>query len=71
MKRSSFLERVDGIIFAHMECAKFGVEELNQTLIIDGVVQIREAKSPALIREMLIAYLPEGQRAGLIEDEAA
>ncbi|MEO0497668.1 MAG: MotA/TolQ/ExbB proton channel family protein [Pseudomonadota bacterium] len=51
--------------------AKFGVEELNQTLIIDGVIQIREAKSPALIREMLIAYLPEGQRAGLMEEAEA
>ena len=51
--------------------AKIGVEEVNQTLIIDGVIQIRDSKSPALIREMLIAYLPEGQRAGLIEDEAA
>jgi chemotaxis protein MotA len=50
--------------------AKFGAEELNQTLIIDGVMQIRDAKSPALIREMLIAYLPEAQRSGLL-DEAA
>lgn len=50
--------------------AKLGVEEINQTLIIDGVLQIREAKSPALIREMLIAYLPESQRSGLV-DEAA
>jgi chemotaxis protein MotA len=47
--------------------AKFDVDELNQTLIIDGVLQIRESKSPALIQEMLIAYLPEKFRAELAE----
>lgn len=45
-------------------------EDLNQTLIIDGVMQIRDNKSPNLIREMLIAYLPEKVRAEL-ESEAA
>ena len=47
--------------------AKFDVEEINQTLIIDGVLQIRESKSPALIKEMLIAYLPEKIRATMQE----
>lgn len=47
--------------------AKFGLEDLNQTLIIDGIMAIRENKSPALIREMLIAYLPEKQRADFAE----
>jgi chemotaxis protein MotA len=47
--------------------AKFDVDELNQTLIIDGVCQIRESKSPALIKEMLVAYLPEKARADLAE----
>src|SRR6201988_2165256 len=37
-------------------------EEINRTLIIDGVLMIREAKSPALVREMLLAYLPEKHR---------
>jgi len=37
-------------------------EEINRTLIIDGVLMIREAKSPALVREMLLAYLPEKNR---------
>ncbi|GGB32191.1 flagellar motor protein PomA [Roseibium aquae] len=45
--------------------AKFDGDELNQTLIIDGVMQIRESKSPALIREMLIAYLPGKDREAL------
>lgn len=47
--------------------AKLGVEDLNQTLVIDGVMQIRENKSPNLIREMLLAYLPEKSRADLLE----
>jgi chemotaxis protein MotA len=46
---------------------KLELEEINQTLIIDGILQIRESKSPALIREMLIAYLPEKARAGLVD----
>jgi chemotaxis protein MotA len=37
-------------------------EEVNRTLIIDGILMIREAKSPSLVREMLIAYLPEKHR---------
>ena len=37
-------------------------EEVNRTLIIDGIMMIREAKSPALVREMLLAYLPEKHR---------
>jgi chemotaxis protein MotA len=37
-------------------------EEINRTLIIDGILMIREAKSPSLVREMLLAYLPEKHR---------
>lgn len=50
--------------------SKLDGEDLNQTLIIDGIMQIRENKSPNLIREMLIAYLPEKARSEL-QDEAA
>ena len=32
---------------------------------------IRESKSPTLVREMLIAYLPEHHRHAESEDEAA
>ncbi len=60
----------DGALISNAVClplvdkldSKFDVEELNQTLVIDGVMQIRESKSPAIIREMLIAYLPEKSR---------
>ncbi len=37
-------------------------EETNRTLIIDGITMIRDSKSPALVREMLLAYLPEKHR---------
>ena len=37
-------------------------EEINRTLIIDGVLMIRDAKSPSLVREMLLAYVPEKHR---------
>ena len=37
-------------------------EDINRTLIIDGVLMLRESKSPTLVREMLLAYLPEKHR---------
>ncbi|WP_068313297.1 motility protein A [Polycladidibacter hongkongensis] len=50
--------------------SKSELEELNQTLIIDGVLQIRESKSPSLIREMLTAYLPEQHRDSALQEAA-
>jgi chemotaxis protein MotA len=46
-------------------------EEINRTLIIDGILMIREAKSPTLVREMLLAYLPEKHRHSEEDDEVA
>lgn len=46
------------------------LEEINQTLSIDGITHLRANRSPQLIQEMLIAYLPEKQRA-LIAAQAA
>jgi len=37
-------------------------EEVNRSLIIDGVLMMRDSKSPTLVREMLLAYLPEKHR---------
>jgi chemotaxis protein MotA len=56
-----------GIPLADKLKLKFAEEELSQTLIIDGLLQIRESKSPALVREMLLAYLPEKHRGELAE----
>jgi chemotaxis protein MotA len=50
---------------------KLNDEEINRTLIIDGVLMIRDAKSPTLVREMLLAYLPEKHRHSDDEAEAA
>src|SRR5690606_23555004 len=38
---------------------KLADEEVNRTLIIDGILMLREAKSPQIVREMLLAYLPD------------
>ena len=44
-------------------------EEINRTLMIDGVLMIRDSKSPTLVREMLLAYLPEKHRHEVEEGE--
>ncbi|HWV42506.1 motility protein A [Pseudorhodoplanes sp.] len=46
-------------------------EEINRTLIIDGVLMMRDSKSPTLVREMLLAYLPEKHRHAQEELAAA
>lgn len=37
-------------------------EAINRDLILDGVLMMRDSKSPTLVREMLLAYLPEKHR---------
>jgi chemotaxis protein MotA len=45
-----------------------GAEEgVNMTLVIDGVLMIRENKSPAVIRDMLLSYMPQKHRAAMQE----
>lgn len=46
---------------------KLEEEEISRTLIIDGVLQMRDAKSPTLVREMLLAYLPDHHRGEMAE----
>lgn len=46
---------------------KLEEENISRTLIIDGILLIRESKSPSLVREMLVSYLPEHTRAELLE----
>jgi chemotaxis protein MotA len=46
---------------------KLEEENVSRSLIIDGVLLIRESKSPSLIREMLVSYLPEHTRAEILE----
>ncbi|MGD1887153.1 MAG: MotA/TolQ/ExbB proton channel family protein [Cohaesibacteraceae bacterium] len=71
----ALLTTMYGAILANLLClpiadkleAKLGEEEINQSPVIDGTAQVRENKSPTLIREMLLAYLPEKARAELAE----
>ena len=67
---TALLATLYGAVVANLWCLpladklhlKLADEEINRTLIIDGVLMIREAKSPTLVREMLLAYLPEKHR---------
>ncbi len=64
---TALLATLYGAVVANLWCLpladklhlKLADEEINRTLIIDGVLMIRESKSPTLVREMLLAYLPE------------
>jgi chemotaxis protein MotA len=46
---------------------KLEEEDISRTLIIDGILQIRDSKSPTIVREMLLAYLPDHHRHDLAE----
>jgi chemotaxis protein MotA len=67
---TALLATLYGAVVANLLCLpiadklhlKLNDEEINRTLIIDGVLMIRDAKSPTLVREMLLAYLPEHHR---------
>lgn len=71
----ALLTTLYGAMIANMIClpiadkldAKFKTESINLTLAIDGIAQIRENKSPDVIKEMLISYLPEKQRLEMAE----
>ena len=41
---------------------KLEEEDVSRSLIIDGILLIRDSKSSSLVREMLIAYLPHNHR---------
>ncbi len=66
----SLLATLYGALVANLFClpiadklhVKLTDEDTNRTLIIDGILMIRDAKSPTLVREMLLAYLPEKHR---------
>lgn len=49
---------------------KLEEEDVSRSLIIDGILMIRDQRSPTLVREMLVAYLPHHHR-GSFEEAAA
>ena len=67
---TALLATLYGALVANLFClpiadklhVKLVEEEVNRTLIIDGILMIRDSKSPTLVREMLLAYLPEKHR---------
>ena len=71
----ALLATLYGALVANLFClpiadklhVKLVEEEVNRTLIIDGILMIRESKSPTLVREMLLAYLPEKHRHDEVE----
>lgn len=64
-----------GAVVANMVCmpiadkvhVKMVEEDIARAIIIDGVVQIRNQKSPQVVKEMLLAYLTEHDRDHLAE----
>ena len=66
----ALLATLYGALLANLIClpiadklhVKLVDEEINRTLIIDGILMLRDSKSPTLVREMLLAYLPEKHR---------
>ena len=72
---TALLATLYGALVANMFCLpiadklhlKLEEEEVSRSLIIDGILQIRDAKSPTLVREMLLAYLPDHHRHELGE----
>jgi chemotaxis protein MotA len=75
---TALLATLYGAVVANLFCLpladklhlKLGDEEINRTLMIDGILMIRDSKSPTLVREMLLAYLPEKHRHDGEEAEA-
>jgi chemotaxis protein MotA len=71
----ALLATLYGAVLANLVClpiadklhVKLEEEEVSRTIIIDGLLQIRDAKSPNVIKEMLISYLPERHRAEFAE----
>jgi chemotaxis protein MotA len=72
---TALLATLYGALIANMVClpiadklhVKLEEEDVSRSLIIDGILMIRDSKSPSLVKEMLIAYLPEHHRAEFVE----
>jgi chemotaxis protein MotA len=75
----ALLATLYGALVANLFClpladklhVKLVEEDTNRTLIIDGILMLRDSKSPTLVREMLLAYLPEKHRHDADEEAVA
>jgi chemotaxis protein MotA len=74
----ALLTTLYGAVLANLVClpiadklsSKLDIEEVNQTLIIDGILGVKGGMSPMLLREKLVAYLPEHQHQSLLDQAA-
>jgi chemotaxis protein MotA len=74
----ALLATLYGALVANLVClpiadklhGKLTDEDINRTLIIDGILMIRDSRSPALVRAMLLAYVPEKHREEPMEEAA-
>ncbi|MGA0595764.1 motility protein A [Enterovirga sp. CN4-39] len=72
---TALLATLYGAVIANLFClpladklhVKMEEEDISRSLIIDGVLLLRDSKSPAVVKEMLVAYLPEHHRAEFAE----
>jgi chemotaxis protein MotA len=71
----ALLATLYGAVLANIVClpiadnlhVKLEEEDVAQSMIIDGVLQIRDARSPALVKELMLAYLPGHHQAEFAE----
>ncbi len=63
----AFIANLFALPIADKLHVKLEDENVSRSLIIDGILLIRDSKSPALVREMLVSYLPEHSRAEFVE----
>jgi chemotaxis protein MotA len=76
---TALLATLYGALVANLFClpiadklhGKMEEEDVSRSLIIDGVLQIRAAKSPGIIREMLVSYLPDHHKSHFAEEAEA
>ncbi len=74
----ALLATLYGALLANLVClpiadklhVKLEEEEISRTIIIDGLLQVRDSKSSSMIKEMLISYLPDHHKAELAEASA-
>lgn len=75
---TALLATLYGALISNMIClpladklhVKKEEEDVSRTLIIDGILLLRDSKSPAVVKEMLVAYLPEHIRHDYVAEAA-
>ncbi|HVL71020.1 MAG TPA: MotA/TolQ/ExbB proton channel family protein [Beijerinckiaceae bacterium] len=74
----ALLATLYGALVANLVClpiadklhVKLEEENISRSIIIDGILMVRDSKSPSLVKEMLTAYLPEHHRDDVVAEAA-